>query len=304
MIWHILGAGSLGCLWASRLQLAGQENRLIVRSGHLQLYQEQGSRIHFTDRQQTRHLLPIRLETAQTPGLIQHLLLACKAHAAAEAIASVRHRLAPDANLLLLQNGIGSQQEVAAMLPTAQVWLASSTEGAYMSSPFHCVHAGTGQTLIGPFKQAPAPSWLGTLATCGIPCQWQPDILPALWLKLAINCLINPLTVIHTCRNGDLRHHLGKIELLSAELAALLQAAGYPVTTQHLFNTVQQVIRGTADNTSSMLQDVQQGRRTEISYITGFALQQSRALHTPHQQLLALHQRLQAHLAQQGLPTD
>ncbi len=304
MIWHILGAGSLGCLWASRLHLAGQNSHLIVRPARLQLFHEHGNHIRFTDRQRVDHLLPLNLESAQAPELIRHLVLASKAHAAVEAIVSIRHRLAPDATLLLLQNGIGSQQEVAAMLPEAHVLIGSSTEGAYMPSPFHCVHAGTGQTLIGPLKQAPPPDWLSTLNVCNIPCQWQPDILSALWRKLAINCLINPLTVIHACRNGELKHHLAEIRLLSAELSSLLQATGYSTAALNLFDTAQQVISDTADNTSSMLQDVQQGRRTEISYMTGFALQQSRVLHTPHRHLLALHLRLQSGLAKLGLPTD
>lgn len=305
MSWHVLGAGSLGCLWASRLHLAGQAVRLIVRPSRLQQFQAAGQHIRFTDLQQTRHVLPLTLETASAHEPIQRLILACKAHAAAEAINSVRPRLAHNASVLLLQNGIGSQQEVAAMLPNADIWVASSTEGAYMSGAFDCTHAGAGQTLIGPFNSClSCPDWLDALNACGIPCQWQADILPVMWRKLAINCLINPLTVLYACRNGELALHLDEIEPLAAELASLLQAAGHSSAALHLFATARQVIADTAANTSSMLQDVQQGLRTEISYITGFALQQCIALGCPHQRLQALHQALQAKLAGLGLPID
>jgi 2-dehydropantoate 2-reductase len=48
--------------------------------------------------------------------------------------------------------------------------------------------------------------------TCTPPAspQWSTDILTRLWRKLALNCAINPLTVLHDCQNGGLLGHLAK----------------------------------------------------------------------------------------------
>lgn len=306
MSWHILGAGSLGCLWAARLQLAGHPTQLIMRPQQLDTFARQGSRLHFTTLDDQQHQLHLNAQSANTSGNIDRLLVTTKAHSAATAVASVRHRLHADSQLILLQNGIGSQQEVADLANGQRILLASTTEGAYLNSPFSCIQAGAGQTLIGDLQPGflPAPYWLTELQQAGIPCQWQADIQPILWRKLAINCLINPLTVIHHCPNGALEQHESLIRLLAVELESLLIAAGQPAAAERLADTALQVIRNTAANRSSMLQDVQQHRRTEISYITGFALEQcSRlALDCPH--LKALHQQLQACLQALGLPDN
>jgi 2-dehydropantoate 2-reductase len=53
-----------------------------------------------------------------------------------------------------------------------------------------------------------APIWLEDLHAAGIPHEWSTDILTRLWRKLALNCAINPLTVLHDCRNGGCWQHL------------------------------------------------------------------------------------------------
>lgn len=305
MIWHVLGAGSLGCLWASRLLLAGQKVSLVMRPERLADFQSAGHQLRFTDLQQTTSLIPAHAETADGPASVQRLILACKAYAAAEAVASIGHRLNPGSQVILLQNGIGSQQQVHELLPHCKILVASTTEGAWLQDSFHCVHAGAGQTQFGGLDpHTGPPAWLEQLNEYGIPCQWQPDIQAVLWRKLAINCLINPLTVIHGCRNGELTQYLPRIRLLAGELEQLLQAAGQHGAARDLYTGARQVIESTAANTSSMLQDVQHNRRTEISYITGFALQQARALAVPHPQLQGLHQELQQQLVARGLPQD
>lgn len=305
MAWHILGPGSLGCLWAARLLMAGQQVSLIMRPSRLARFQATDNQLHFTDLQQQTRSLPALAEIADSGPAVQRLILACKAYSAAEAVAGIRHRLSHGSQVILLQNGIGSQQQVRDLLPASEILIASTTEGAWLKSDFHCVHAGPGQTLFGSLdKLSDPPDWLGQLNDFGIPCQWHPRIDDVLWRKLAINCLINPLTVIHSCRNGELVRQLPRIRLLASELEQLLQAAGQHEAARDLYTSVRQVIDNTAANTSSMLQDVQQRRRTEISYITGFALQQAKALGVPHQQLLILHEELQQQLAAQGLPLD
>src|SRR3546814_6910085 len=64
--------------------------------------------------------LPISGQTADSPEPIKRLLLACKAYDAEAAVAAVAHRLSADAELILLQNGLGSQDAVANRVPQAR----------------------------------------------------------------------------------------------------------------------------------------------------------------------------------------
>lgn len=307
MIWHILGAGSLGCLWAARLAAQQHTVQLILRNTEAIAGYQQAPGVGLSDvqRQHTVYY-PVSAQLADDPQPIKHLLLACKAYDAEAAIAQVTQRLNNDSLVILLQNGLGSQQAVQKCLPNTRCIAASSTEGAYLAAPFHSVFAGQGQVILGDLDTTARPQPQQLLETCNaaeIPCLWSADIATQLWRKLAINCAINPLTVIYNCLNGELRNYPELINTLCDELHSLLRSAGQSEAAQALQEHVWAVIDKTAANSSSMRQDVLNQRRTEISYITGFACTQSRALscHTPT--LHALHTQLQEALLAQGLPT-
>jgi 2-dehydropantoate 2-reductase len=303
MSWHVLGAGSLGMLWAGRLAANGLPTTLILRdAAQLSAYQQVG-KIRFSQQQRLQHIaLPAQTVAATQP--IQRLILACKAYDAEAAITGVSARLVEGATVLLLQNGLGSQAAVAARIPQARCVLVSSTEGAFRDGNFSVNFAGEGQNWLGdPHNPAP-PDWLAELQQAGIPHEWTASIDARLWRKLAINCAINPLCVLYNCRNGGLMEHLGEIGNLCDELASLLEQCTVSDAATGLFAQVQQVIQATANNKCSMLQDVQRQQRTEISYLLGYACTQARqrGLHVPL--LSALQQRLQDHLQALGLPAD
>ncbi|NVZ16966.1 MULTISPECIES: putative 2-dehydropantoate 2-reductase [unclassified Pseudomonas] len=301
--WHVLGAGSLGTLWAARLARAGLPVRLILRD-HARLASYQTGKGLTLVEHGVAHTYTVVGETSDSPGPIHRLLVACKAYDAQEAVAQLEHRLAPDAELILLQNGLGSQDAVAAQLPQARCIFASSTEGAFRESDWRVVFAGHGYTWLGDASHPTPPLWLDDLQAAGIPHAWSTDILTRLWRKLALNCAINPLTVLYQCRNGELQAHQCEVATLCAELAELLECCGQPAAAQDLQSEVERVIQATAANYSSMYQDVANARRTEISYLLGYACQAA----ARHQLTLPHLQQLQARLVRQlsarGLPSD
>lgn len=301
--WHILGAGSLGTLWATRLARADVPVRLIVRDAtRLQAYQAAGG-LTLVEHGETQ-LYPVPGEIADSDEPISRLLVACKAYDAEKAVARLAHRLTPDAELILLQNGLGSQDAVAAQVPQARCIFASSTEGAFRDGDWRVVFAGHGYTWLGDAGHPVAPIWLEDLGAAGIPHEWSTDILTRLWRKLALNCAINPLTVLHECRNGGLQQHHCEVATLCAELTELLERCGQPAAAENLKEEVERVIQATAANFSSMYQDVANQRRTEISYLLGHACKVAsrHQLNLPH--LNQLQQRLIAHLRSLGLPSD
>lgn len=303
MTWHILGAGSLGTLWAVRLARAGLPVRLILRDpARLTAYRTAGG-LRLSEAGHTQcHALEAELPAGDMP--IRRLLLACKAYDAEPAITELAPRLTADAELILLQNGLGSQQAVADLVAGRRCLFASSTEGAFRQDDFDVVFAGQGMTWLGDPNDPHPPAWLTDLQLAGIPHQWSPDILMRLWRKLALNCAINPLTVLHDCRNGDLRSLAGEVKSLCDELQQLLRACGQTAAAEDLHEEVQRVIAATAANYSSMHQDVARGRRTEIRYLLGYACSaaQRQGLQLPH--LQQLQQRLQSVLRARGLPLD
>jgi 2-dehydropantoate 2-reductase len=295
MTWHILGAGSLGTLWATRLARAGLPVRLILRDApRLAAYEANGGTLTLIE-QGVETRLAISAQTLDSDEPIGRLLLACKAYDAEQAIASLASRLS---------HGLGSQDAVAAQVPLARCIFASSTEGAFRQQDWQVVFAGHGYSWLGDPQDPTPPAWLQELHSSGIPHEWTPDILTRLWRKLALNCAINPLTVLHTCRNGGLLEHHCEVATLCAELTELLERCGQPAAAQNLHDEVLRVIRATAANYSSMYQDVAQGRRTEISYLLGYACcaADRHECAVPH--LMQLQHRLVECLASKGLRTE
>ena len=114
--------------------------------------------------------------------------------------------------------------------------------------------------------------------------------------KLAINALINPLTVIFRCKNGELAnnanpHHalIKKLQAaliaeISAVFLALEQIQGASEETKKMFGTegirrvVDDAIWVTRENRSSMLQDVEAGRETEVRWISGWVVEKGKEL--------------------------
>ena len=300
---YILGAGSLGLLWAARCARAGVDCRLILHSAQAAAdWQARGNRVLLEEQGQLLELrVPAeRAQDSQQP--IHRLVVATKAWAVSEALDSLAPRLHEHGQLLLLQNGLGSQQAVSQRFPSRRVLYASVTDGAWKRAANHVVWAGAGQTQIGDPQQQPAPDWLGLLSRAKIDWQWQPDILPVLWLKLAINCAINPITALHDCPNGEVPERAGaSFDLLLSELHALLQSQGVGLTLAELRDHVLGVIQATANNSSSMRQDLRARRRTEIDFILGHACRTARRTGLATPVLDTCYQQLQRRLAERGL---
>lgn len=277
--------------------------RLILRNAaRLEAYNAKGGLTLSEQGQRQTFDIPAQTFDVQEP--IQRLLVACKAYDAEQAVASVASRLTSGAEILLLQNGLGSQDAVAALVPQARCIFVSSTEGAFRDEDFSVVFAGQGFNWLGDPQQADPPQWLNELTGSGIAHQWTSEILDRLWRKLALNCAINPLTVLHGCRNGELQAHAEEVRALCDELVRALQSCGQPRAAIGLHEEVMRVIEATAANYSSMYQDVAQGRRTEISYLLGHACKAAELSGYDAPVLNRLRARLIEHLIGKGLPSN
>jgi 2-dehydropantoate 2-reductase len=101
------------------------------------------------------------------------------------------------------------------------------------------------------------------------------------WGKAIANAGINPLTALWRVPNGQLlscderRSLLG---LLVAEAAAVAQARGVALPFADPLAHTERICRASAANHSSMLQDIERGRPTEIDSINGVIVAEGRRL--------------------------
>jgi len=264
--WHILGAGSIGNLWACHLIDSKFPVTLILRN------QQKLDLFNLTKGIWLKQVLyPTNAELATASHTINQLLITTKAQDTEQAFNSIRQRISATAKVIVLQNGMGSQQWVKEQLPQADVVWGSTTDGAWLKEPFAVEHAGKGCTRIG--SPDNNPQWLNTLNKGFLSIELDENIEVTLWRKLAINCAINPLTAFYQCQNGELTKnpkYLAEMTEICLEVEAVAKAAGIYLFAEPLITHACEVAELTAENYSSMMQDVRQGRITEIDAITGY----------------------------------
>ena len=269
--WHILGVGSIGGLFAHRLKAGGADVRLLSRDAtesHRQLTLA-------TKLDSEAHLF--ECESVDDSAAIEHLLITTKSWGAHDAIKCIQHRLTERTVVVAMMNGMQHVDDLKPLIPETQLFLASTTAGCHRSGDTW-VLAGTGKTIIGTDTEQAAPPWLGCWQL-GVPnLSWRVDMTERLVEKVAINCCINPLTAIHRVKNGELRSeiHRDHVTTVISEVSSVLDELGYPALSIELGRRVYEVMNDTAENQSSMLNDVMAGRRTEADAIVGWLLRQTK----------------------------
>ncbi|MCK0106390.1 2-dehydropantoate 2-reductase [Marinobacter sp. S0848L] len=283
----ILGAGSLGRLWAAKLP-----------AGH----------VAFVPRpEQSLEPLAYRFRPIHGPEASVHipwlsnaqpaslLIVTTKAGDTLDALKPLVSRLPETTPIVLFQNGLGSQQRVAETWPSRPVLAATTTEGANRPESALAVHAGQGETWVGALTatgETHLSETVSTLAASGLSINTETDILSRLWQKLIINAGINPFTAILNCPNGKILTHSFYqrwIDPLCHEISALLTASDQPLRSPTaLREAIEKVALSTATNTSSMRADRLAGRTTEIEFINGYLarLGAESGIETPVNQML------------------
>ncbi len=273
---HILGAGAIGTLFAAELARAGAAVRLLLRDddGVETLRRRGGLGV---ERDGVHSVIAVdALTLSQLDGPVTTLLVCTKAPQTVAAVAPLADRLSDATDIVLLQNGMGVRDELRAAHPRLTFLQGLITEGAFLRERFDVVHAARGDTVVGGFdadSQQRAERFAARWPVTALPLRAVPDIVRRQWLKLAANCVVNPLTALHRCRNGELLALPGidaTVRALCDELATVAAADGTPLDSAELQRNVFAVIRTTAANRSSMLQDVEAGRATEIDCINGY----------------------------------
>ncbi len=284
----ILGAGAIGQLLFHQLTATGCAPYFITRGGNTRQ-----QTLTFTSIENNTSNLPAELFSsvsqsdthdalAQVMRDTQVIIVCVKAYQVNEAINSILTRIPKHCHLLLLHNGMGPHLQVEKQLSTQGLSVGTTSQGALKLATWHIQQTGCGSSQLGHASGPQLPNRLKDLLLNAIPqSQWCEPVLPLLWQKLAINAAINPLTAIEQCRNGalaDIRYR-PIIEMIISELVEVAKLEGVELDKLVLTNRVYEVIKLTANNFSSMHQDVANKRQTEVGSINGYIVARARVHH-------------------------
>ena len=281
----IFGGGSVGLCLAANFVSAGAKVSLLVRKASLPALDRQSINVAGILGEFRAPADDITLCNASAPTdevlSSDMLVLTTKAHDVATA-------LEPFANaptcppVLLLQNGLGSA-EIArkALGDDVPVYSSAMMIGMERKSPNSVfIGAQAGPIQCGPLlgdDLAPLQRLVESAETGFIPMTVDPEIRATIAFKLLFNCCMNPTGAMTGQTYGELLTDPNSramiVGLADEALAALAAAFDYrPASSgQEYVDDILTplVIPRGQGHRSSMLQDLQAGRKTEIDFLNG-----------------------------------
>jgi 2-dehydropantoate 2-reductase len=278
----MIGAGAMGSTFGARFARAGAdvvlydsdtEHLAAIAGDHLRLDTPEGE-------------LRLRLPVAADPAAIapaDMAVILVDSNATAEAASVARTVLKPGGFALTLQNGIGNVETLSRILGQGAVIGGTTYNSAARLGPGHVLHSNLGETVIGEIDGTLSDRVHGLarlFAKAGLPIEVSGNVMGHIWMKFVLNAAINPVSAVTGMRPGEIARDASARALLDRlldEILAVVAAKGLVLSetdpraavTAHAFERY---------NRPSMLQHVEQGRRTEIDSLNGALLREAAAL--------------------------
>lgn len=278
----VVGAGAMGSLFGALLAEAGADVWLVdIWKAHIEAVNTDGLEIEREGQIRTVALKattdPVEINTCDL------VIVFVKSIHTGDA-ARTAAMLAGEAGLVLtLQNGMGNADRIAQDVDPGKVIAGTTSYGATMLGPGKIRHAGIGPTTIGMWHKgdsAGAEYIAAFLSKAGIETEVVKDVKSIVWGKLLINVGINAITALTGIKNGQLLDLDATVALLKAaveEAVAVAEARNIAVR-EDAVDHVLEVAKATSGNRSSMGQDVDNQRLTEIDAINGVVVREAERL--------------------------
>ena len=279
----VLGTGAMGCYFAARLARAGNAVTLagtwaeaLARAASPGITVFEGD-TEWTARVDARH----RDTLAQ--GAFALTLVLVKAPQTASVASIAAAATAGDGLIATLQNGWGNREILQAAAP-GRVSAGVSVSGIAVVGPAR-VRGGHRRTILGYDRdtETRVRAAAARLNAAGIATEVRDAIDGALWLKLAVNCAINPLSALEARTNGELAADptaRATLAAAAAEAGAVARERSTPLDRDPVEEALA-VAHATASNRSSMRQDLERGAATEVDHINGAVCREGRRVGVP-----------------------
>ncbi|HCR70089.1 MAG TPA: 2-dehydropantoate 2-reductase [Anaerolineae bacterium] len=281
----LVGTGALATLFAARLSEAGHSVSMLgTWKDGLNALQKNGARLIDSDGNEKSY----QVHATDNPNEVKdskYALVLVKAWQTERAAKQLQTALADDGLAVTLQNGIGNKETLQSTLGVGRVSLGITTTGATLLAP-GLVKVG-GEGIISLEQNQASLKLEAMLKSAKFNLQIVDDAESLVWGKLVINAAINPLTALLQVPNGELLSHPKARKMMGAlaeETAEVAEAEHVHLPFENPVVAAEDVARKTAQNKSSMFQDVLRGAPTEIDAICGAIMKrgQKHGIKTPY----------------------
>jgi 2-dehydropantoate 2-reductase len=258
----VLGAGAIGSLYGALLSKK-VDVLLVGRKPHVEAISSKGLRL--TGEINQTFSVEVDTQVRKIPPNTL-LLLTTKAQDSIQAINQIKSILRADTVILVLQNGLGNEKVIKEVVG----WKVEVLRGlTMMASEFLKpgeIQVWKGVTILA--KSRTANEIASLFNECGLKTKVSENITEEIWRKLALNCVINPLTALFQVRNREIASQTLEWvrQQILRECVEVARAEGVSLKIDP--EELDRKIKGYA-NFSSMCQDIIKGKKTEIDFLNG-----------------------------------
>ncbi len=277
----IVGAGAMGSVFGGFLS-RHHEVTLVGRDPHMAEIKKHGLTVSgvFGDHNFKNLEAVTSVSGPESRDLI---LITTKSYDTKKAVEQIAGLVGEDTKVVSVQNGIGNEDVVSKVVGADHTMGCMAIFGAAVPEPGHVkVTVYASECLIGSVGGAGGvgdEKWAAKVADmfskAGIPTLPTDDIIREKWMKAFYNIGLNPLSAILKVPYGDLKEHdetLVIMKKLIDEAFKIAAARGVKLkfdNDEYFEYFLEKQIPPTAKHKSSMLQDIERGKRTEIDYLNG-----------------------------------
>lgn len=296
----VVGSGALGLYYGGRLARAGADTTFLAR-GDLAVLRERGVNVRAPD---VNFILPPgSVRIAATPeeiGPVDLVVVTLKATANDQLARLLPPLLGPETTVLNLQNGLGVDEQVAAVAGAARTvgGLCFVCVNRIAPGVAECTMAG--QIVAGEFEGAPAERTRALAALfvkAGVKMVVSESLADVRWRKLVWNVPFNGLAVARGGITTDVILQSAEMEAevwaLMREVQAAAAAHGVAIPEDFVVDQVERTRPMGAYKPSTMI-DYVEGRPLEVEPIWGEPLRRAKAKGVPTPRLAALYAELLA----------
>lgn len=279
----IVGPGAIGILFGTMLIKSGNKVRFLDHNkSRVELISKNGICLESKDRTYSNK---VEITNKASDLADSDLFVICvKSYDTKAAVNSIKSVLSDKSLVLTLQNGVGNIEIISEILGQDRVIGGVTSQGANVIGSGKVRHAGFGETAIGKID-GKTPTYLRAtrevLNKAGLKTRISKDIRSLLWSKLIINVGINALTAITRLKNGQLLDYEGTRRILGqavSEAVKIAKRKRIKLVYDDAIEKTETVCEATAQNISSMLQDVLRKKKTEIDFINGAIVRQGQSM--------------------------
>ncbi len=296
----VMGAGSIGSVIGGLLHMGGHQVYLLGKGPHIEFVADGGLTITgiWGEHRDLRIRASSSVRAMTADGFEpEWTLLSVKSYDTPGALKDLTGALGGQAGIISLQNSLGNVEAIAAAAPGMAVG-GRVIFGARTLKPGHVdVTVCADDVLLGPAPGGPqgVEHVVEAFSCSGIPCRYEERIMAYVWDKVLYNVCLNSLaTLLRTDYGslGDDPETWAVMEKLVSESYAVAEAEGVelvsPTPRDYMRRFYDELLPPTREHRSSMQEDIEQGRRTEIDALNGavWRMGSARGVATPANELL------------------